>query len=539
MNEPGVRTLCNIRTIKLNHAPTVADTITDAELQTMKNRHILSQSATSRATLERLPNIVFMMADDLGYGDLHYTGGEAETPVLDAMAAGPNSVQLTRYYAGSPVCSPTRGTVLTGRNHNRYCIFGPNVGFGQGDFAVPSTMPLPTSEVTVAEILKEGGYRTGIFGKWHIGDLKSAEGANLLYEYNHKWPVSHPGMHGFDDWWVTERSAPTVTTNCGCFEAAVCTQGHYPTPPPCLNYYTRDPRYSDELVSFPSPIEGDDSHFIAQQFDRFLQKARQSGRPFFAYLPFHTVHHRYVATKEYGKRYLDRGMNLSVADYFGSITAMDDAVGQIRHLLKKNHVSDNTMLWFTSDNGPEGHTPGRTGGLRGRKQDLYEGGIRVPGIIEWPAVIKRNRVSDFPVVSSDLLPTVCDILGVQPPNDRQLDGISVLPFLRNETAIRSKPIAWAYPVRNDFNTGEYNAALTSDQYKVFAAYSDGRLTSTELYDLKNDRRETNDLSAEYPNILNSMMQELEDWRQSVIKSARDEVQCLGHSFSIAAKFQRH
>ena len=496
----------------------MADPIPDAELP---------QSTTSKATVKDLPNIVFMMADDLGYGDLHYTGGQAETPVLDAMAAGRNSIQLTRYYAGAPVCSPTRGTVLTGRNHNRYCIWTANSGMGSADFQIPSPMPLPPSEVTVAEILKENGYRTGIFGKWHVGDLKSAEGSSK--QYNHKWPVSHPGMHGFDEWWVTERSAPTATINCGCFKGAACTRGHYPSRHPCTNYHSRDP-HTDKLVSFPSSIEGDDSHFIAKQFDQFLQKVRKSGQPFFAYLPFHTVHHRYVATKEYGKRYLDQGMGLAEADYFGAITAMDDAIGQIHLLLKKHNVSDNTMLWFTSDNGPEAPTPGRTGGLRGHKRDLYEGGIRVPGIIEWPAVIKSNRISDFPVVSNDFLPTVCDMLGVQPPNDRQIDGISVLPFLRNKTSTRSKPIAWAYQISNSFSKGQYHAALSSNQYKVFATYNEGKMTRTELYDLKNDRSESKDLSAEYPNILNPMKLELENWMQSVIKSARDEVQCLGHSF---------
>ena len=513
----------------------MADPITDAELQAVlgelkKDSKLQLQSATSRTTLENFPNIVFMMADDLGYADLHYTGGAAETPVLDAMATGPNSIQLTRYYAGAPVCSPTRGTVLTGRNHNRYCIWGANAGMGRADFIIPSPMPLPPSEVTVAEILKENGYRTGIFGKWHVGDLKSAEGANLTRRYNHKWPVSHPGMHGFDEWWVTERSALTATINCGCFEEAVCALGHYTTQPSCTNYHTRDP-HTHELVSFPSPIEGDDSHFIAQQFDQFLQKARQSKQPFFAYLPFHTVHRRFIATKEYGKRYLDQGMSLEQADYFGAITAMDDAIGQIRLLLRKHNVSDNTMLWFTSDNGPQGNTPGMTGGLRGLKRDLYEGGIRVPGIIEWPAVIKSNRMSDFPVVSNDFLPTICDILGVRPPNDRELDGISIVPFLRNETSIRSKPIAWAYPIPNYFSKGQYHAALSGDQYKVYATYYNSKITSSELYDLKNDRSETTDLSAEHPDILNSMKQELDDWMQSVIKSARDEVQCLGHSLT--------
>ena len=506
----------------------MSDSIPDAELQTARgteSRKILSQPATGKATSKNLPNIVFMMADDLGYGDLHYTGGKAETPVLDALSVGPNSIQLTRYYAGGPVCSPTRGTVLTGRNHNRYCIWHANIASGVPDFAVPIRQPLPPSEVTVAEILKENGYKTAIFGKWHIGDLKSAEGSSK--PYNHKWPVSDPGMHGFDEWWVTLDSAPTAHLNCGCFKGAACTPGHYRSRPPCTNYHTRDP-HTGKLVSFPSAVEGDDSSFIAKQFEQFLLKARQSGQPFFAYLPFHTVHARYVATEEYVRPYLDQGINFEKSDYYGAITAMDDAVDEIRLILRKHNVSDNTMLWFTSDNGPQKGTPGSSGGLRGIKGQLYEGGIRVPGIIEWPDVIKSNRISDFPVVSNDLLPTVCDIVGVEPPNDRQLDGISILPFIRNEASTRNKSIPWAFYIRADFNSG-FTAALSGDQYKIFANFNGGKIAKTELYDLKKDRSETKDLSAEHPTIVSSMKEELEDWMQSVHKSARDEVQCLGHT----------
>lgn len=146
---------------------------------------------------DELPNFVFIMADDLGYGDLGYTGGTAETPNLDAMAAGPHSLRLDRYYSGAPVCSPTRGSVLTGRNPNRYCLWSANAAKNCDDFKCPITMPLPTSEVTVAQVLRERGYETAVFGKWHIGNLRKPES-------NQKWPVVTPNMHGFKEWWVTE-----------------------------------------------------------------------------------------------------------------------------------------------------------------------------------------------------------------------------------------------------------------------------------------------------------------------------------------------
>ena len=260
-------------------------------------------------------------------------------------------------------------------------------------------------------------------------------------------------MHGFDKWWITERSASTSNLNCACFNTSMCPRGHYTDDPPCTNYYTQDTD-TELLVTLAQPINGDDSQFILKKFSAFLDDVAQNGEPFFAYLPFHTVHTRYIATMEYNERYMSRGYSLKEADYYGALTAMDDVVGQIRSLLKQYNVSNNTMLWFTSDNGPEDDQPGVTAGFRGRKCTLWEGGIRVPGIIEWPDLINTNVKSDFPVVSSDLLPTVCDILGVDPPQDRPIDGISVLPLIKGQASSRNKSIAWAFHIPCDFN-GSY------------------------------------------------------------------------------------
>ena len=163
--------------------------------------------------------------------------------------------------------------------------------------------------------------------------------------------------------------------------------------------------------------------------------------PFFIYVPFHTVHIRYIASMGYIEHYMNKGYSLDQIDYYGAITAMDDVVGKKRQLLKKYSLSNNTMLWFVSDNGPFRKSPGYAGGFRGWKAQRYEGGIRVPGIIEWPDMIKSNRVSDYAVVSSDFLPTVCDILGTQPPSDRPIDGASIMPLLRNERSTRNKTIS--------------------------------------------------------------------------------------------------
>lgn len=464
-----------------------------------------------------------MMADDLGYGDVGYNGGIAHTPNLDQMARGPNTIHLTRYYSGSPVCSPTRGSVLTGRNHNRYCMWYANVGSDSDDFVIPQKMPLPPTELTVAEVLKSAGYQTALFGKWHLGDLKAVERGNP------KWPISHPGMHGFDDWLVTGRSAPTYNLNCACFENASshCQPlGHYTAIPPCSNYYSVDAN-STKLKQLDAPVVGDDSKFLLDKFEDFLSKALAIDKPFFVLLAFHSVHIRYIATPENAETYLSMDYDRNQADYYGTITAMDSAVGGVRRLLQQHNISQNTMLWFTSDNGPLQSTPGSTGGLRGSKGTLHEGGIRVPGLLEWPAVVTQNRVSDFPVVSSDFFPTVGDIVGNHIYTN-VLDGISILPMIRNEQQARNSTIKWAFKVPANFSR-RYKAAISGDRFKVHAIYDHGEVVSASLYDLRADPAESVDLKESNAEEFQTLKQELEEWRQSLINSAKHEVQCYGNS----------
>ncbi len=471
---------------------------------------------------DTLPNIIFMMADDLGYGDVEYNGGSASTPNLNAMASGPNSIRLDRHYSGGPTCSPSRGTVLTGRNHNRYCIWRPNRVWGCGDYAKPTSMPLPTTEITVAEILKENGYTTGAFGKWHIGDVTPISRARA----HPLWPLSHPGMYGFDTWWMTTNVVPTANPNhgcCGCFDKPCSSDSSY-----CRNYHSIDKNGS--LHSWPEPINGDDSHFIYRRFVDFLENSIASGKPLFAYVAFHAPHRPHQAATKYKNPYLAKGKSVQQAHYLGIITAMDDVVGKIRRLLKERNVHRNTLLWFTSDNGPSINSPGSTGGLRGMKGDVYEGGIRVPGIIEWPAVIGKNRQSPIPVVTSDLLPTVCDILQVPTPADRQIDGDSVLPLLRGEKSTRNKSIAWLYSLdEGDFHHHQYYASLMRGAHKLVVQYADDAVGSAELYDLSVDRTESSDIKGGHQRLFESMTKELEQWRQSVIHSATEEVKCVGFS----------
>jgi len=481
---------------------------------------IVSASARSSATGIDQPNVIFAMADDLGWGDVQYNNGKAATPNLKEMARSSNTILLQRYYSGGPVCSPTRGTVLTGRNHNRYCVWNANVGRGTADFVIPERMPLPPSEITVAEVMKEAGYSTAMFGKWHLGDFKKLEKGNK------KWPISHPGMHGFDEWWSTERSAGSCTLNCGCFQNATCVNGHYSGPPACNNYYTIDTNNSGGLKEWPDAIPGDDSHFLFTLAENYIREQVKLQKPFFLYLPFHTVHIRYIATDKMRERYLkENGYTEDQADYFGAITAMDEVIGKLRKLLKELGIKDNTLFWFSSDNGALHNSPGSVNGLRGYKTLLYEGGVRVPGMIEWPDVISSNKVSWFPVISSDLLPTVHDILGVKPSDDRPIDGISILPFLQGKTEQRNHSMYWGFDINGNFN-GNYNMSTSGDQYKLLASYENGTVVRYYLYDLLNDLKETTDLKDKFPTIANELLSQIDDWRKSVMKSV-DKVGCLG------------
>ena len=460
------------------------------------------------------PNILYLLADDLGYGDVEYNGGKAKTPNLNQMARGPNSVLLTRFYSGGPVCSPTRGTLLTGRNHNRYCIWHADLGNPCNDGECPCSMPLPTSEVTLPELLKNEGYKTAIFGKWHVGDLKVIEGGNK------KWPVSHPGMHGFDQWLVTERDTSSVAPNCRCSKHFSCTvQKRFYRQDACKAYHYMDKK-SDKLQAYHDSIIGD-SDFIVDMFEKYLQESHSSEKPFFVILAFHDVHYRYYALDPYYTMYRKQGYSGDVIHYYGAISQLDQAIGRVRGLLETYGIKNNTFVWFSSDNGPQKGTPGSTAGLRGEKGTVFEGGIRVPAILEWPAVIKANRKSDYPVVTNDLLPTVCDILGIDPPQDRPIDGVSILPFLKGDVNHRNSSIAFAFHIKKGDLNSSFNGAVLRDSQKLVVKYNKGNIQSVNLYDVVADPKETTDISDQHTDLVQVLKQELNDFLRSVNKSATD------------------
>ncbi|QDU38299.1 Arylsulfatase precursor [Maioricimonas rarisocia] len=317
---------------------------------------------------DRPPNVVIIFADDLGYGDLEcYGHPEFRTPALNRMAA--EGVRLTQCYVPTPYCAPSRGTILTGRYPWRHGVWrNPTPDAGINDVG------LPASELTIAELLREEGYATSCIGKWHLG---------------HR-PEFYPTRQGFDEYFgilYSNDMRPVELIENG-------RQVEYPVVQATLTQ-----RYTTRAIDF-------------------IRRNRE--RPFFLYLPHAMPHKPLAASEEF---YKQTGTGL----YGDVIAELDWSVGQVLSELKTQGLDEQTLVIFTSDNGP--WFGGSTGGLRGMKAVTWEGGLRVPAIIRWPGRIPEDVVLDQPCGTIDVLPTVLAAVGLPLPDDRTIDGRSLLPLL--------------------------------------------------------------------------------------------------------------
>jgi arylsulfatase A-like enzyme len=470
------------------------------------------------------PNIVIIMADDMGWGDTGYNGNNiAQTPNLDAMAK--SGTVLDRSYSAAPVCSPTRGSVLTGRHPFRYGVYYANVG------------SLPQEEITMAEILKESGYKTGFFGKWHLGTLsKDILDSNRGGRAEFADEYSPPWLHGFDEVFSTESKVPTYDPmtkpkNGNTIKWWNAIEDEINATAFGTAYWNE----SGEKVT--ENLNGDDTRVIVDRAIPFIEKSAASNSPFLAVIWTHAPHIPVVATKS------DRDAIATddpyTANYYGSIRAMDTQVGRIRQALQKSGVADNTIIWFTSDNGPEHKfkpAPGSNGGLRGTKRSLYEGGIRVPGIIEWPGRIAAGKTLNVPVVTSDILPTILDYANIAYPEQRPIDGESLKSVLNGDAEDRNQAIGFESAQQITYIGSRYKiihqpkGGMPSDpnlkgshvKSDKFMGQNTDKALEFELYDLSTDPSETNDISDKYPKIKEEMQIELKHWRQSVAKSISGE-----------------
>ena len=458
---------------------------------------------------EKRPNIILMMSDDQGWGDTGYNGHPVlQTPNLDAMAE--NGLRFNRFYSAAPVCSPTRGSCLTGRHPYRYGIFYANIGH------------LTAEEITLAEILQKKGYTTGHFGKWHLGTLTKTEKDSNRGGPDHASHYSPPWKNGFDFCFSSEARMPT-------WDPLLKPKGFNPrllwwnrvtditkTEPFGASYWTNGKKVEAKL-------RGDDSQIIIDRVLPFIREAVEHEKPFFTVIWFHTPHQPVVA----GPPHIDWYSNLDEQrqNHFGCITAMDEQIGRLRTELSKLNVRENTMLWFCSDNGPagvSGQGVGSTKGLRGRKGDLFEGGVRVPGILEWPARIKSPRITEVPASTSDYFPTVLDVLDTKMPDKRPIDGISLLPLIQGQMTERPRPI---------YFESRDQTSLIENRFKIIrfplrknkrdsaaASTIDDKESPYMLFDLIADPSEKNNLAARYPEIVRRMTGKLKTWRKSCLES---------------------
>jgi len=456
----------------------------------------------SAAQAKDKPNIILAMTDDQGWGDVGYNGHPTlKTPTLDAMSR--SGIRFERFYSGAPVCSPTRGSCLTGRHPYRYGITFANTGH------------MRKQEVTLAEVLKGRGYVTGHFGKWHLGTL-----TKKVTESNRGGPrgVAHyspPWLNGFDVCFSTEAKVPTYDPmkKPGSDE-------------PYGTHYWSGP---ERMVT--ENLEGDDSRVIVDRVAAFLRQAAKRKKPFFAVVWFHTPHLPVVAGPKHRKLYADQPE--AAQHYLGCISAMDEQMGRLRKDLRELGLADNTMLWFCSDNGPEGGkdtpTNGTAGPLRGRKRSLFEGGIRVPGLLEWPARIKKPRTVKMPCGTEDYFPTVLEVLGIESEASvKPVDGISLLPVIEGRMTERPRPLG---------RESSGQVALIDNRYKLIRTRGrrggrrpkGGRpakgapVKPTDnwmLFDLLADPGEKSDLAADHPERVRQMAATVEQWRASC-KASRD------------------
>jgi len=400
------------------------------------------------------PNIVLVMTDDQGWGQVGYMNHpHLKTPNLDAMAA--NGLRFDHFYAGGPVCSPTRASVLTGRTHFRTGV--ESHGY-----------PLRHEEKTVAQALKEAGYATGHFGKWHLDGLRGA-GVPILADDPYG-----PGAFGFDTWL-------SVT-----------------------NFFDLDPLMSrqGEFEQF----EGDSSEIAVAEALKFIEAKAEEEKPSFSVIWFGSPHSPMRALEADRAAFAD--LPEGHQEHLGELVAMDRAVGNLRDTLRELGIAENTLVWFNSDNGGlKGYGEETVGGLRGWKGSMQEGGIRVPGIIEWPAQIEP-RITQYPAGVVDIFPTIAEIVGL--PDSAMLkpqDGMSLVPLFSQEIEKREKPLGFRY---------KRGGAIIDWPYKIVNENlsKDGFL----LYDLEQDPHEDKDLSGKLPEVYESMRSQLVDWNESVMAS---------------------
>ena len=438
--------------------------------------------AAAQGPGQRPPNIVVILADDLGYGDLGCYGNPAvSTPHLDALAR--EGMRFTDFHSNGPMCSPTRAALLTGRYQNRM-----GIEFALGLLEDPPVgRGLPTDEVTIAQLLRAQGYRTGLFGKWHLG----------------QHPRENPTRFGFEEF-------RGLVCGCGDFVSQINRLG------------LPDWWHNDVL----EPEEGNTTGLITDHSVRFIEEHRDE--PFFLYVAHLSIHFPWMASdgpahRELGKDYtgVEDPANSKLGPHVGSdrvqsvvhgmIEDLDRSTGRIIETLRRLRLDENTLVFFVSDNGGYRNYQGLhegeisdNGPLRGQKAEVFEGGHRVPAIAWWPGHIAPGSESQDTALTMDLAPTLLRLAGGEPVTTppKPLDGISLLPVLRGEGRLPERTLFWRMRTARAARRGHWKLVRIGDDAPL-------------LYHLGEDIGETRDLSADYPGLTRELLEALEAWEREM------------------------
>ncbi|TWT51709.1 Arylsulfatase [Thalassoglobus neptunius] len=435
------------------------------------------------------PNFVIVMADDMGYEGVSCFGNPLfETPEIDRLAA--EGMRLVDFHSSGTVCSPTRAGLLTGLYQQRTGI---EAVIHPDDNHPEHRKGLQQSETTFAELLKESGYITGIIGKWHQG-----------YPQNSK--DYHPQNHGFDEFVGYHSENIDFVSHVG-------------------DHYQHDWWHNQ----VETQEEGYTTHLINDYADRFIRKYANSEKTFCLYVAHEAIHNPVQVPGDPVRRTTD-GWNSwkwqdhtpeeRVEKFKGMTLALDDGIGQLRQTLLELGIAEKTFVLFFSDNGPAGDFPD-TDDFRERKGSVYEGGHKVPAIAWWPGKVPAGTSSDVPIISIDVAPTLLDIADVDV--DTSFDGVSFRKVITEQGSLPPRPLFWA----SLSNSGSRSEAMRSGDWKLVVKHpkaSPGSFENPkpELYHLKNDPGESNDLSREYPERVEQMLIQLRSWYDETQENATSQ-----------------
>jgi len=422
---------------------------------------------------KRPPNVLLIMIDDLGWTDLHCQGNDRlETPNIDRLAT--QGMRFTDAYSAAPVCSPTRGAIMTGQSPARLAITNhipDRKGFEPDNAILRSAATvnyLDLDYVTIAERLKEAGYANAFIGKWHLSGTRN--------EMKTTEPTRRPERQGFD-------------LNIG----GCCYGGPSSYFAPYRNPTIQDKQEGEYLTER-----------LADETIDYMREHRD--QPFFVALWNYTVHWPMEAPKDLIDKYKTRP-GLKDHRYAAMIEAMDIHIGRVLATLDELKLADNTLVIFTSDNGALGSVTDLRP-LRACKGYLYEGGIRVPLIVRWPGVVKPGTTCATPVISTDFYPTILEIAGLKLNPKQPMDGESIVPLFRQTGSLQRKAIYFHYPNYAFHRSNRLGGAIREGDYKLIEYYDDG---SVELYNLAKDISEQQDLSQQLPDKTQAMKAKLDQW----------------------------